>query len=715
MLTAAGPFPGAAPAGRAPGAPAATAAPAPWPELREELQINAAGANRDGSPAWHICDPVRNLFFRIGWLEFEILQRWPMANGEAIAADVAETTTLAAQPDDVEQFTRFLAQHQLLRGARQKPAMPLWRWLLNNYLFIRIPLVRPAHLLNRLMPWVRWLFSGWFLGATALAAITGAVLAARQLDVVEANLRGALNWEGVVGFAGAIVFSKVLHELGHAFVSTRHGVRVGHMGVALLVMWPMPYTDTGESWKLARSRHRFAIASAGICAELVLAAWATFLWAFMPDGNFRNALFFLATTAWVLTLLVNASPFMRFDGYYMLTDALDFPGLHERAGHQARRAMRKWLLGLEEPSTEVLPPNFRRFLIGFAFATWVYRLVLFVGIAVVVYHAFFKALGVLLFVVELAVFLGRPIMAELRVWWQRRAEIPRRRLLGWALVLGAAALLLGVPWFSGISAPGVMKAASEQPIYSPFAARLDALTLKNGEAIRPDGVLVELDAPSQGEERDKAVALSAAYARSARGALGLPEDGAARLAVAEQLASRYDAERRAREAELRRLRIVATRDGTVRDVDPTLQPGTWVGPSQLIAVIIDGRRWRVEALVSERDRQRLSNGGKAVVIVKGRTRKLEGTVVAIDSSPVNRLPHLLLAQDHGGPVTLNPTQPKKELRPADAWFRVLVEGESDAPVDAVHEVRVHFDGTRESLAHGWIDSALSVLIQQSGL
>ena len=79
------------------------------------------------------------------------------------------------------------------------------------------------------------------------------------------------------------------------------------------------------------------------------------------------------------------------------------------------------------------------------------------------------------------------------------------------------------------------------------------------------------------------------------------------------------------------------------------------------------------------------------------------------------LPHLLLAQEHGGQVPLNPTAPKKDLRPADAWFRVLVEGESAAPADAVREVRVHFEGTRQSLAQGWLDSALSVLIQQSGL
>ncbi|WP_232324230.1 HlyD family secretion protein, partial [Variovorax sp. WDL1] len=166
--------------------------------------------------------------------------------------------------------------------------------------------------------------------------------------------------------------------------------------------------------------------------------------------------------------------------------------------------------------------------------------------------------------------------------------------------------------------------------------------------------------------------------------------------------------------ELLRLRLVASQAGEVRDVDPLVGQGTWVAPSQLIAMVVDGRRWRVEALVPEHDRQRLSRGSTATVIVKGRTRKLQGQVRAIDSSPVKRLPHLLLAQDHGGPIALNPTRPKNELRPAQAWFRVLVEGESETPLLAVREVRVHFEGTRESIARNWIDNAVSVVIQQSG-
>ena len=287
----------------------ALAQPQPLPPLRDELKIHPAGNNRDGSPAWHLADPVRNLYFRLGWLELEMLRRWPLGAPQAIADSISQETTMTVDEQDVLQFLGFLQQQQLLRRGAFKARGSLWRRILHGYLFIRLPLVRPEKALRRMLPWVEWLFSAPFLLLTAVAALAGVVLAARQWDNVEAALHGALSWNGALAFAVALILSKCWHELGHAFMATRYGVRVGHMGVALLVMWPMPYTDTGESWKLERSRHRFAIASAGICAELMLAAWCTFLWTFMPDGNFRNALFFLATTAWVLTLLVNASPF----------------------------------------------------------------------------------------------------------------------------------------------------------------------------------------------------------------------------------------------------------------------------------------------------------------------------------------------------------------------------------------------------------------------
>ena len=129
-------------------APAAAAAG--WPALREELQLHAAGANPDGSPAWHIADPVRNHFVRIGWLEFEMLQRWGLSDARAIAAAIRAETTLAAEPYNVEAFVLFLREQSLLRQVEPRASLHRfgWNWLLHNYLFMRIPLVRPAHALG---------------------------------------------------------------------------------------------------------------------------------------------------------------------------------------------------------------------------------------------------------------------------------------------------------------------------------------------------------------------------------------------------------------------------------------------------------------------------------------------------------------------------------------------------------------------------------------
>lgn len=147
---------------------------------------------------------------------------------------------------------------------------------------------------------IGWLeFEPATLALIGIAGLIGLALAARQWDAFTASLAAAFTPAGVFGFLCALAIAKSLHELGHAYVATRAGVRVAHMGVAFVVMWPMLYTDTGETWKLADARTRFAIASAGLVTELAIAALATLGWSLTADGALRDALFFLATTSWL--------------------------------------------------------------------------------------------------------------------------------------------------------------------------------------------------------------------------------------------------------------------------------------------------------------------------------------------------------------------------------------------------------------------------------
>ena len=308
-------------------------------------------------------------------------------------------------------------------------------------------------------------------------SLLGIILVLQQWDVFTSAVVESFSTEGLFSFALALIVAKTLHELGHALVATRLGLRVGHMGIAFVVMWPMLYTDTGESWKLSRSRQRLAIASAGIVTELSLAGLSTLGWALCDPGALRNALLYLATTSWLLSLALNASPFMRFDGYFILSDLLDFPNLHERASALARVTLRRNLLGLQEDWPETFPTGQRRLLVTFAIVTWIYRLVLFLGIALAVYLFFFKVAG------DLPVH-GRTVVVYRHARDARTGPLvatvarrfPSRRKLTvlrrcWQLLLVG----LAMPWRTQIDAVGVARAEHQLRVYAPYPARLQSI------------------------------------------------------------------------------------------------------------------------------------------------------------------------------------------------------------------------------------------------
>src|SRR5688572_4522776 len=85
--------------------------------LREELVIERGPSLRGGAPSWTLYDPVTNRFYRIGWLEFEILCRWHLGSAEEIAKRIASETTLRPTASEMEEFARFLMGAELLRSS----------------------------------------------------------------------------------------------------------------------------------------------------------------------------------------------------------------------------------------------------------------------------------------------------------------------------------------------------------------------------------------------------------------------------------------------------------------------------------------------------------------------------------------------------------------------------------------------------------------------
>jgi len=698
------------------------------PPLREDLRLYPGSTSRDGSPTWRILDPVRNSFFEIGWLEFELIARWSEhADAAALVAAVAAETALKPSLEEVKDLIDFLAASQLLAPrskvardamSRRRPAASQ-SWLtalLHHYLFFRIPLWKPDAFLARTVDLTDLFFTRGFLLVLVVLLGLDLYLLSREWYSFTDALGSMLTPRAFVYYAVAVTLAKVVHEFGHAYAARRYGVRVPTMGVAFLVLWPFLYTDTSETWKLSDHRKQLVIACAGMAAELMLAVFSTLLWALSPEGAAKNVFFVLASTTWIMTLAINASPFMRFDGYFVLSDLLDFPNLHERATVCAKWWLRHTFFRLEAPMPEPhLRPRQRAALILFAYITWAYRFTVFLGIALLVYHFAFKLLGIFLMLVELVWFIARPIWTELAFVWRARqhVRIALRPALA-ALAVVAVAIWI-VPVSNQVSAPAILRAKQEHAVYAPFPARVLAVQVSERSRVPADAELVTLQALDLDVRDKKAdIAIVSARAELARVPASVRLQESYNVLV-QQLAQ-ATAEKQAVREEYGRQLLRAPEGGTVRDVAADLVPGRWVSPRQLLMRVVSDSEQLIEAYVSERQVDAVAPG-QVVRFYPQRPDLpvVSGEIVSVDKSPQKELSRPLLASLYGGDIAVKQGG-RGPLVAQDAVFRVTVKPVGAlASADAVVRGNVRIETGFRFVIENFVYRTLSVLIRESGI
>ncbi|MGM0594531.1 MAG: biotin/lipoyl-binding protein [Pseudomonadota bacterium] len=697
----------------------------PLPPLREDLELVDESGSAEGG--WLIYDSARHRYFAVERSAFELLSRWcHYDTAEALLRAVASETPCAVTAAEFDWLVQFLHQHNLLRcdspgmggvyaHQREHSRKAFWRQALHSYLFFRVPLVRPDRFLSATLPYVTPLFRKQVAIVLLLLSLLGLFLAARQWDVFLATFQEFTSLESIVSFALALFAVKVVHELGHAYTAKRYGCRIPTMGIAFLVMWPVLYTDTTDAWRVRDRRARLAIGAAGMLAELALAGLATLAWSFLPDGPLRSAAFFIATTSWVMTLLVNLNPFMRFDGYYLLSDLLGVRNLQERGFALGRWRLREALFGLKEPSPEVLSRRLRRILILYAWGTWIYRFLLFLGIALLVYHFFFKLLGVFLFAVEIGWFIVRPIVLEMREWW-RRAE--RFHLNRQVVVLGLIALLLaGVllfPWSSRVEVPALYVAERQVTLFPPAPAQIRAVYVQEGQQVEAGELLFELHSPQLRHEMGQAgrriAILEHRIATQAASIERLDN-----IAVLQQeLAAERSALRGFRERS-EQLRIVAPLSGRVVDLDQTARDGVWVGERAALGRITRPDLALLRGYLEGGEQLgRIESGAAARFYPDDPARApMEAEVIRIDSVNLRSLDKPYVASIYDGPI---PVREGREgaLVPEHSVYRIVFRPKTTQPVDQVVRGTVYVSADARSLLQRAWRSVVAVLIRESG-
>ncbi|NOZ39163.1 MAG: HlyD family efflux transporter periplasmic adaptor subunit [Planctomycetes bacterium] len=298
-----------------------------------------------------------------------------------------------------------------------------------------------------------------------------------------------------------IVVVKVIHELAHAVTCKHFGGRCHEIGVLMLAMIPCLYCDVTDVWRLPSKWQRIAVSAAGMIVELVIAAVALIAWWHTQPGLLHVWCLSVVIVCSVGTLLVNANPLLRYDGYYILSDLVEVPNLANRAQGLLPTALRRWLLA--EPRTEdpMLSTRQQQGLWIYAVSARVYLTLVLLGIFVVLlswarpYRL--ENLVTTLGVVTLAGMLFPPLAGVWRMARNpsQRFRLKRLPLTGLALtVLAVLAAFFFWPITRSVRGPAVFVPAEGQPVYATTAGELQ-FALPAGAQVQAGEVLARLIDP----------------------------------------------------------------------------------------------------------------------------------------------------------------------------------------------------------------------------
>ena len=696
------------------------------PYLREDLEIIRGNSREDGAPSWLLYDAVRNKYFTLGLTAFKLIKNWTggedIKNFEKkIILEGLDTTI-----EEIKNFIGFLQQNNLIvQPAGQSVSYLLQQknlqkksWLLHlihSYLFFKIPLFKPDIWLNRTLKNVKFLGSKKSRFIIYILGIVGLFLVTQQFENFTKTFLYFFTLQGLLLYFLTLVVVKCLHELGHAYIAKYYGCRVSAIGIAFLVFFPFLYTDTTDAWRLRNHKERLTINFAGVLTELHLAMIATFFWGILPEGGFKSVAFFVATTSWISSVAINVSPFMRFDGYYVFSDWLKAENLQPRSFALAKWQIREILFGFKHKAPEELNPSRRWTFITYAWATWLYRFFLFIGIALLVYHLAFKVLGIILFAIEIYWFIALPIIKEMKNWWMLRSQMKLNKQTKRTISIVFVILtLVFLPWKSSLKIPAVYVSEQYSEIYSPYPAKVKNIFVNKDDEVEIGQELIELYSP----DLDIAIDTTRRKIKLAKTKINRLSDAAGNMdqyITLQQRLIAFQSELDGLVKTQNKLLIKAPIKGKIKEFS-NISNEIWVSNKDKLFEIVHYGTGKVKAYIKEEQIDRFKENIPAVFIPNdGLHEKIYLISKKLDASAVINLPYISLASIHNGPIAIrNFTSGEFQYRPETAHYLAEFDLVKKSEINFELPGYVHVDGSRYSPFLNFIRNVISVLIRESG-
>ena len=595
-------------------------------------------------------------------------------------------------PDSLELFNRYERQERMR-----------WKQRFWSPLALRFPLLDPERFLTACLPLVRPLF-GWtgFLLWLAIVAV-GCFSAAMHWPELTENITDrVLAPQNLLLLWLTYPLVKAFHELGHAFATKVWGGEVHEIGVMLLVFMPVPYVDASAASAFREKHRRMIVGAMGIMVELFIAVLALFVWLYAEHGIIRGMAYNAMLIGGVSTLFFNGNPLLRFDGYYVLADALEIPNLGKKSNQYLGYLIQKYLFASESAISPANTSSERKWLVFYSIASFLYRLFIMFAIVLFIAGKFF-VVGILLACWSVFMMLVLPALKMVKfVFTGPQLERQRLRAIGISLaaigIMAATLTLIPAPLWT--RAEGVVWLPDQAIIRAGTDCFVEGYVAQPDSQVNEDQVLVRcgdplLDAQAR-QLQARTVELEALYASQRRS-----NRVGARLTEEELRVVAADLENlQARIAEFDIRSPLNGRFVVPRSSD---LPGSYVSKGDVVGYMITPRAKMVHMAVHQDDIGLLRTGIDSIQV-----RLADQIDVAYPASVkrqvpggTTQLPSAALGTDGGGRLAIDPrdSSGKRTLETVFLYELELPEEMISSPIGTRVYVRISHGS--EVLAMQW--------------
>lgn len=434
--------------------------------LREDLVTRSMPM--DGEISYILKDSEKQKYFRFDEAQYQLLQLFDgqRSLNQLVDRFNEESEKYEYDLESAEELYKALKDNKLLKRSQHEENIALIERMKDekrskflqakgSMLLMRFHLLNPNKQFDDWVDRIRFIWHPLFVRCCLIFMFSALLMTLFQLDRFIDDFEQVFftmheNWLNFVGVWCVALIVIAFHECGHGLTCKHFGGDVDDTGFLLLVMQPCLYCNVNDAWLFENKRHKVYVALAGIYTELLLAAFSAYIWLIADVNSIPGTIAFIVMTMCTAqSLFFNLNPLVKFDGYYILSDAMEMPNLKQNATAWFSWLLKKHLFRMKVEAPLVATPREQRFYMIYGGLSLLYITLMLSTIAFLGYGFIAEAAGfwgIILFIWLVAMIVGKLTNswpAALKEWSRDVFWSKQRR--PWTLaVLGVMMVMLFV-------------------------------------------------------------------------------------------------------------------------------------------------------------------------------------------------------------------------------------------------------------------------------